>query len=202
VDAVVGYRYLHLSDRLGISEDLVSTDATSATVPLGTRVAVADQFDTFNDFHGGDLGLKGELRRGRWVLEAVAQVALGQTDSVLHVNGSTTVTLPGSAPQTQSGGLLALSSNSGRSSKDHFSVVPEVGIKVGYQVTSHLRALVGYDFLYWTDVLRAGSQIDTVVNPNLLPPAIPGGPNRPAPRLDNAVDLWVHGVSFGLEFRF
>jgi hypothetical protein len=77
-----------------------------------------------------------------------------------------------------------------------------VGLQVGYQVTSCLRAYVGYDFLFWNDVVRPGSQIDTTVNPNLLPPAIPGGPSRPAPRINDTVDLCVHGVSFGLEFRF
>jgi hypothetical protein len=202
LDALLGYRYLRLSDRLGISEDLTSTDPTSATVPVGTRVAVADQFDTTNDFHGVDLGLTGEIRRGRWVLEGVAKVALGTTGSELNVNGFTTVAVPGFAPVTQSGGLLALSSNSGHFSANRFGVVPEVGVKVGYQVTPHLRATVGYDFLFWNDVVRAGSQIDPVVNPNLLPPATPGGPSRPAPRIGDTTDLWVHGVSFGLEFRF
>jgi hypothetical protein len=202
LDALVGYRYLRLRDRLGIDEDLVSTDPTNTTVPVGTRLAVVDQFDTSNDFHGVDLGLTGEFRRGRWVLEGVAKVALGTNVSELNVNGSTTVAVPGIAPVTQSGGLLALSSNSGHFSANRFGVVPEVGVKVGYQVTSHLRAQVGYDFLFWNDVVRPGSQIDTVVNPNLLPPATPGGPNRPAPQQGNTTDLWIHGVSFGLEFRF
>jgi hypothetical protein len=202
LDALVGYRYLHLGDHLGINEDLVSTDATSATVPVGTHVAVFDQFNTSNNFNGADLGLTGEWRYGRWVLEGLAKVALGENSSTLDVNGSTTITVPGSAPLTQSGGLLALSSNSGHFTRDRFGVVPEVGIKVGYQITPQIRANVGYDFLYWSDVIRPGSQIDPVVNPNLLPPATPGGPNRPATRLDDTVNLWVHGVSFGLEFRF
>jgi hypothetical protein len=61
-------------------------------------------------------------------------------------------------------------------------VVPEVGVKVGYQVTPHLRAQVGYDFLYWSDVVRPGSQIDPLINTNLIPPATPGGPGRPPHR--------------------
>jgi hypothetical protein len=202
LDALVGYRYLRLSDRLGIREDLTSTDATSTTVPLGTRVDVADQFDATNDFHGVDLGLAGELRRGRWVLEGLAKVALGTNVSELNVNGSTAVTVPGSPTVINNAGLLALSSNSGHFSADRFGVVPEVGIKVGYQVTPCLRATVGYDFLYWSDVVRPGAQIDTTVNPNLLAPPVGGGPSRPAPRFDNTSDLWVHGVSFGLELRF
>lgn len=202
VDALAGYRYLRLSDNLGISEDLVSTDPTSTTVPPGTRLSITDRFKTYNDFHGVDLGVTGELRRGRWVLEGLAKLALGVNHGVLDVSGSRTVTVPGLAPETQSGGLLALSSNSGRFTRDRFGVVPEVGVKVGYQVTPHLRAYLGYSFLFWSDVIRAGNQIDLAVNPNLLPPATSGGPNRPAPRLGDAVDLSAHGFSFGLEFRF
>jgi hypothetical protein len=63
-------------------------------------------------------------------------------------------------------------------------------------------ANVGYDFLFWNDVVRPGSQIDPVVNPNLLPPTIPGGPNRPAPHTGSTVDLSVHGVSSGLGCSF
>jgi hypothetical protein len=165
-------------------------------------VEVTDRFDTTNDFNGAEFGLEGEYRYGRWVLEGQARVALGQTSSAVDISGATSTTVPGFSTQSQSGGLLALSSNSGRFTKDRFGVVPEVGIKIGYQITSHLRAQVGYDFLFWNDVLRAGSQIDTVVNPNLQPPVIAGGPNRPAPRIDDPVSVWVHGVTFGLEYRF
>jgi hypothetical protein len=201
LDALLGYRYLRLADNLGINENLTSTDPTSTTVPLGTRVDVSDEFDTMNNFNGVDLGLAGEWHHGNWVVEGAMKVALGVTNSEVDVNGSTTIAVPGFAPLTQPGGLLALSSNSGRYSKDRFSVVPEAGIKLGYDVTPHVRVAVGYDFLYWTDVMRPGGQIDTVVNPNLLAPATPGGPARPM-RLDDTTDIWVQGVSFSLEFRF
>jgi hypothetical protein len=203
VDGLLGYRYLRLTDRLGISEDLVSTDVNSATVPLGTQLKLVDRFDTKNDFHGAELGLTGEFRRGPWALEGLAKVAVGPNHGVVDVSGATTITVPGFAPQTSAGGLLALSSNSGHFDRDRVAVVPELGVKLGYQITPRLRATVGYDFLYWTDVVRPGGQIDTAINPNLLPrPLSPlVGPNRPAPLL-STTDIWVQGVSFGLEFRF
>ena len=203
VDALLGYRYLRLTDRLGITEELVSTDATNSFIPLGTQLGVVDQFRTTNDFNGADLGLTGEFRRGPWVLEWLAKIAVGPNHGGVDVSGATTVTVPGFPAQTSPGGLLALSSNSGDFHRDRVSVVPEVGVKLGYQVTPHLRATVGYDFLYWTNVVRPGGQIDTTINPNLLPPPLSPlvGPNRPAPPL-STTDVWVQGVSFGLEFRY
>jgi Putative beta barrel porin-7 (BBP7) len=203
VDALLGYRYLRLTDHLGIREDLVSTDANNPNVPLGTQLSVVDQFHTTNDFHGADLGLTGEFRRGPWALGWLAKVAVGPNLGVVDVSGATTVTVPGFAPQTSAGGLLALSSNSGHFDRNRVAVVPELGVKLSYQVTPRLRALVGYDFLYWTDVVRPGGQIDTAINPNLLPPPLLPlvGPNRLAPRLSTS-DVWVQGISFGLEFRY
>jgi hypothetical protein len=203
VDALLGYRYLRLTGRLGIAESLVSTNAASPTVPLGTQLTVVDQFHTTNDFHGADLGLTGEFRRGPWVLEWLARIAVGPNAGEVDIGGATTVTVPGFAPQTTPGGLLALSSNSGRFDRNRVAVVPEASVKLGYQFTPHLRAFVGYDFLYWTNVVRPGGQIDTTVNPNLLPPVVTPvtGPIRPAPLLATT-DVWVHGISVGLQFAY
>jgi putative beta barrel porin BBP7 len=166
-------------------------------------LGVIDQFRTTNDFHGADVGLAAEFRRGPWVLEGLAKVALGANLGAVDISGATTVTVPGFAPQTSAGGLLALSSNSGHFDRNRFAVVPELGVKVGYQVTPQLRATVGYDFLYWSNVVRPGGRIDTTINPNLLPPPVSPlvGPNRPAPLL-GTTDVWVQGVTCGLEFRF
>jgi hypothetical protein len=80
-----------------------------------------------------------------------------------------------------------------------------VGINVGYQLTEHLRAFVGYSFLYWTHVARPGDQIDRAVNPTQLPLSTTApqltGPARPAPVLRDT-DFWAQGISFGVEFRY
>ena len=47
---------------------------------------------------------------------------------------------------------------------DKFAVVPEVGFNVGYQVTPHLKFFVGYSMLYWSRVLRAGDQVDPMID--------------------------------------
>jgi hypothetical protein len=51
-------------------------------------------------------------------------------------------------------------------------------------------------------VARAGEQIDTTVNPNLLPPATgTGGPARPVYSYQRT-DLLTQGFTFGLEISF
>jgi hypothetical protein len=83
--------------------------------------------------------------------------------------------------------------------------VPEGGVTLGYQVTSHLRVTLGYTFLYTSNVVRPGNLIDRGVNPSqvnaLLGQGAFAGPVRPAfPGGDS--DFWVQGLNFGMEFRY
>jgi len=84
-------------------------------------------------------------------------------------------------------------------------VIPEVGVQLGYQFNPHVRAFVGYDFLYCSDVARPGQQIDRGVDTARIPSSVsvgaPAGPARPAFLFKNG-DFWAQGVSFGLELRF
>jgi hypothetical protein len=205
LDLVGGYRYLRLADHLAIRENLVTTAPLSPDfIVPGTSFALTDRFDTRNEFHGFDVGLRGEVCRGDWVLRGRADVAVGNNHEVVDVNGATTISVPGAPPPvTHLGGLLALSSNIGQRSKDRTVVIPQFGVQVGYQLTSHLRVYAGFTFLYWSEVVRAGDQIDLAVNPNLLPPVTPpvSGPLRPAPRFENT-SFWAQGFDLGLEFRF
>ncbi|MET0723229.1 MAG: BBP7 family outer membrane beta-barrel protein [Tardiphaga sp.] len=99
------------------------------------------------------------------------------------------------------GSLLAQTTNIGNFSRDRFSAVPEVSAKLGYQVTPNIRAFVGYDFMYWTVIIRPGDAIDTTFNPTLFPPVLFAGAARPAPRFDTS-DYWVHGANIGVKATF
>jgi hypothetical protein len=202
LDALAGYRYLSLIDRVGISENLTSTDPTQTVAPLGTNLIVADSFHTNNQFYGADLGLTGEFRRNSWSLASTVRVALGATVERVDINGTTITTVPGLPSVVNSGGLLALSSNSGTHTRGAFAVVPEARIQLAYQVTPHVRVHVGYTILYWSQVARAGDQIDLVVNPALLPPPLPGAsPLRPAFTFQGT-GFWAQGVDLGMSFSF
>jgi hypothetical protein len=204
LDAIGGFRYLRLSDHLNVDENLVSTSPTNPNfVPQGTSIILSDQFDTRNEFYGFNIGLKGSIQRGPWVLQGVAQVALGDNHEVVNISGATTVTVPGIAPVTSVGGLLALPSNIGHFTKDKFDAIPEFGARLGYQVTSHVQVFAGYTLLYWGDVARAGNQVDLTVNPTLLPGSTtpPTGAQRPMPLL-NQSSFWAQGIDLGLQIRF
>ena len=202
-DVFVGFRYLELRDELEIEEDVLVVPGVPGLG--GSRILVTDNFSTRNSFYGGQIGIRREIWRNRLFVNGTAKLALGVTHQVVDINGSTTIIAPGGAVTTERGGLLALSSNIGHYSRDRFSVVPEVGVNVGVQVTEYVRVFAGYSFLYWSNVVRPGEQIDPVLNRNLIPTSsafgTPGGPARPAFHF-NESDFWGHGINVGLEFRF
>ena len=200
ISALIGYRYLRASDRLGISDSQTALSGAFG-VPAGTLLSASDAFDATSDFHGLDLGLTGAWVRGPWTLDWRATVALGANLNSTHISGSSTTTLPGGVATTSPGGLLALSSNIGSYSQTRFAAVPELSLKAGYQLTSQWRLIAGYDVLYWTGVQRAGDLIDTTVNPNLLGGG-PGGPPARPQALLNTTSLLAQGFSLGARYGF
>src|SRR5262249_49431111 len=124
-------------------------------------------------------------------------------DGALATNDFTNFT----TVQTFRGGYLAQPTNIGRFSRDTFAVVPELNLSVGWQPRDWLTLTVGYNFLYLSDVLRPGDQIDRPINPT-QGPAFVGDPSQPLvgparPRFTpQSTDVFFHGVSAGLEVRF
>lgn len=201
-DLVIGYRYLNLRDDVNISEDLTVTGTDPVRpVAVGTRFQVFDSFSSRNEFNGGQIGLAGEYRRDSWYVGWRGLIAFGATQKDVTISGGTTITPPGGAPVSAPGGLLALPTNIGNYSATDFAVVPELGLNLGYSVSENLRVFVGYTFLYWSNVSRAGDQIDVVVNPTQIAPGLLFGAPRPAFTF-NDTDFWTQGVSFGVELRY
>jgi hypothetical protein len=207
LDVLAGYRYLSLREGLDITEDLFALKAVPAVgTMVGDHIVVSDRFHTSNQFNGGQLGVSGEWRTGRLVLGGSVKVALGNVHQVIDIHGNTVITHadPTLPVQQFPAGLLALGSNSGTFTRDRFAVVPEVGLQVGYQLTDRLRAFVGYNFIYMSNVVRPGDQIDRVLNTNQIPPGTatpPAGPVHPVVPF-KTTEFWAQGVSFGLEFRY
>jgi hypothetical protein len=126
---------------------------------------------------------------------------------VVNIAGSSSLLAAPTGPvlATLPGGILALPTNIGHQSKDDFSVIPEAEIRLGYQVTKHLSAFVGYNFMYWSSVVRPGEQINRNLTPTIIPSFFeftPGAPaTQPAP-LFKTTDFWAQGINFGMELRF
>jgi hypothetical protein len=94
----------------------------------------------------------------------------------------------------------------GRFSRAAFGVVPEGEVKVGYRFANFLSAFVGYDFLFWNDVVRPGDQLDLRVDPTRVPsdPAYnPSAPRATLPAVPfKSSSFWAQGIAVGLEFRY
>ncbi len=199
-EAMIGYRYLRLDEGVAITENLVSTDTAAPG-----NFAIIDSFRTRNQFNGLDMGLSYRRTRGFWTYDSLLRLAIGNTRQTVTINGQTTINDPSTVPpvQTFPGGLLTQTSNIGTYRQDEFTVVPEFNANVGYQLTDHLRATLGYTFIYWSNVVRPGQQIDPDVNPDLLPPPADPltGVQRPTFSFDTT-DYWVQGINFGAEYRW
>ncbi len=211
IDGLAGVKTLGLYESLTMQENptvtanftIPGTGIPGLFVPAGTASGVQDRFATGNQFYGGQLGLAGEVRNGAWSLDMTAKLGVGVTAQTVNISGFTIVQAPGIASQGFPTGLYAGPNNSGLYHRNVFSVVPDIGLGIGYQITQHIRAFAGYDFLYWSSVVRPGAQIDQVVNPNNIAGSPnPGvGPNRPGFAF-NATDFWAQGIKIGLEFRY
>ena len=201
-EGVFGFRYLNLQESLDF-------DTTIGVPPLGGFSAAAsfsDSFQTRNQFYGGEIGARAGVRWGRFTADLTGTVSLGGTHEVVNINGSKsfTATVPGFGTFGSGlpGGFFAEPSNIGHQSQNAFAVVPEVGLQLGYQWTPHFRTFVGYNFLYISNVVRPGNQIDRTVNTTQFIGSLPTtGPASPAP-LFNQSDFWAQGITFGLEFRW
>lgn len=202
VDLIGGFRYLDLHEGVNVQE--IGTLLQGAGPLAGNQFRVFDDFDTRNQFYGGQLGAETELRRGRWFVNMRGKVALGVNHETINITGGQVLTAPDGTVSRFRGGLLALPSNMGTFHRNHFAVVPEGGINLGFHVTESLRAYVGYTFLYWNNVFRPGEQIDRVLDVNQIPNFTPGPPtNRVRPTVPfSQTDFWAQGLNFGLEYRY
>jgi hypothetical protein len=193
-----GYRFMLLGDGVSITEDL--TAIASSPADQG-QFLINDKFNSNNQFHGGELGFVAEARRERWTFELLSRLALGNNYQTVQIDGSTVISNSQQDDGTYQGGLLALPTNIGTYSRNQFSVIPQLNANLGYNITPRLRAIVGYTFLYWGNVARAGEQISLDVNETYIPAGFetPQGPRRPA-FIWQPNDFWAQGLNLGLDY--
>jgi len=217
LNGMFGYRYFNLRESLDIRQDTAFVPNDGAVNPLVvagaevTSLTIGDSFHTRNRVQGVELGLRGEVGGGAFFANATAKVTLGVNQQRVDISGFTsgTAVADGSVVNASSG-LLAVGNadfpgNLGSHHYNQFIIMPEFGLQGGVQLSSHARVFIGYDLLYINDVVRPGSQIEPVINPQFVPSdsafGIPVGFNNPRPnRARN--DFFAHGVSVGIEFQY
>jgi hypothetical protein len=199
LDGIVGYRFYRYDEGLHIRQSISPTGAAFAA---GTQVVTTDDFVAENEFNGFDLGFRLGYQAPRWSLDFLAKCAVGEVGREVKIQGNQVTTVPGVAPVTRTGGVLALSSNIGTFSRREWQPFPEFGANWSWQVTPGILMRLGYSFLFLSDIARAHDQVDLSINPSLFPPATaPTDVNRPA---FNAVksSMWIQTINVGVEFTF
>lgn len=204
LSATAGLQYLYLKETLTV----VETPRGSPTNPFpggaGTQFVLTDRFRTENQFYGAFVGLNGYYNLGCWTVGAYGTFGAGCNRQVVDISGTFTSVPAGGSASTQPGALLAVPGrNLGRWDKNEFSTVSELGVTVGYQITPNVQLFGGYTFLYWTNVVRPGSEIDPVLDTTRIPNFGGAPATSPRPIVPfNQVDFWAQGVSAGIKLSW
>jgi hypothetical protein len=199
ISSLVGFRYLHLGENLDVQSSSTVT-ATDTAIATGTVFGVTDSFHTNNDFYGAQVGLQRENYGCCWKLVTTTKLNLGAVNERVVIAGSSTTTPPNGTPTTTAGGLLAQPTNIGTYRQTEFAVVPELQLKLVRDVCRQVQFTIGYDVLYMSRVARPGEQIDTRINTSQSGGGTLTGTPGPLFAFHES-DLWVQGLSVGLEWR-
>jgi len=202
--ALAGFRYWNFREHLTFS-----TNSPFIPPHVADTYTTKDQFNTKNNFYGCQLGLVWEYDRSCLSISAKGKIALGAMRESLAINGYLlTNDYNGfGAVLEYPGGYFALPTNIGKYSQTKFAAIPEFNFNIGYWLIDWMQIKLGYTFIFVTNVLWAGTQIDPNINPNqavsytgAVPPILLG---KGSPKATlNTNSLWVQGLNAGVEFRF
>src|SRR5439155_3438174 len=163
---LLGFRYLDFHEDLEVRDSVRLflppgfTDTNGVGLPLNTnlpadlRFATLDVVRTYNHFYGAQVGYDLDTAVGRLVLSSRGKVALGVMQQTVTIGSVSTLPNGAEVP----GGLLSSPLDVGKHNRNQIAVVPEIDLKVGYRITPHVCAYLGYDFLYISSVVRPGDQ--------------------------------------------
>lgn len=201
-DLLLGVRHVQFDEGLSV----YSTGTFQPNVPVlgGTRLQAYDSVGVHNRFYAVQAGITSDFRYCGWFLNFTGKVALGVMNESVTIQGSSSSTSPTGVVTQFPGGILGQPTNMGRQTSDKFAVMPEITVNLGYQITEHLRAFVGYNFFWITNVARAGDQIDGVDSRGIpilaaYDPSV--SPSRPYQQF-NTTHFWTQGINFGMELRY
>jgi hypothetical protein len=193
-----GVRYLDFRETFTLS-------AVSNDLILNQFITLDDKFQTSNQFIAYQAGSRMRLRVKNCILDLTGKIAVGGNLRKVQIAGSSSsggpdATDPGRFP----GGFYAQPSNIGRESDLAIAVMPALEARLAYQFTSGIVASVGYDLMCLSQAVRVAHQIDR--NLNLSQSRVLGTPTPAAPLMTrkeiDSSDVFVHGLSVGLEIRY
>lgn len=166
-DFVTGYQFARINESMQIHSETQNQS-----------LIVNDNYNTYNEFHGGILGVLHDYNYGCVNLTLLGRVSLGNIHQTAIARGDT---------NNQQGGLYVESNTT--VVRDKFCSVPELGATLGYQFSPCMQIRAGYSILYWSNVARPEALIDQV-----------RGNNTSIVFRDSS--FWLQGVSAGLTITF
>ncbi|HEX5269998.1 MAG TPA: BBP7 family outer membrane beta-barrel protein, partial [Gemmataceae bacterium] len=187
IDLLSGFRFLQLAEGLEVLE---KEQYLAGAGPLlaGTTFAGEDRISANTRFYGGQVGTRLEFRRAGAFMNFTGKLGFGDSVEVVRFSGTSITSGPDGRTVVGTGNLFSTRGNVGRYTHESFALLPELDLRVGYEMNEQARFFVGYTLLYLSDVVRPGDQIDgTLGTP-------PGGASRPLP-LVRATDFWAQGLT-------
>ncbi len=198
-EALFGYRFAYFNDALRIRQHSV--------FPMNlSGINVVDRFDDFssqNVFHGLDLGFRSTYTGKQWSLSLLGKFSPGNMSRTVDIRGRTARTYFTGATDSTPAGLYALSSNSGSHESHKWTVVPELGANLNWNLRPNLALRLGYSAIVLPRVARADDQIDFNINPTLIgAPANPAAnPQSPAFQSHQS-HLLIQTLNLGVDLTF
>ena len=191
-----GGKFCELEENLIYS---VNSQRSSGGINTGTQGT--DQFLTRNWFYGVQVGGGVNYDYKRFHASALGKIALGQTQQNIAISGSRSTSINGISAAPTDGFVYALPTNSGMQNQSAFSAIPELQCRLGYDVTRHIQLYAGYDYFYWSNVLRPGNAVDSVINTSQRNGQPLVGAARPEPVMSPS-GIWAQGMTFGVELKY
>jgi hypothetical protein len=201
IDLLSGFRFMQLAEGLVVHER--ERYLAGAGDLAGTTFAAEDRLSTNTRFYGGQVGTRLEFRRAGAFMNFTGKVAFGDSIEVVRYSGTSLTGTPFGTAYTPTGDLFSLRSNVGRYAHESFALLPEFGLRVGYDLSDQARFFVGYSLVYLNRAVRAGDQIDRTVNTAQAPGGATSlsGPDRPGAVL-RTTDFWAQGLTLGFEYSY
>lgn len=214
VDVSAGLRWVQLNEGLIFN---VKTSGVPATPTVGQFFNSEDKFKTQNNFYGVQFGIRTKYDNFKFFGQASAKMALGYIHETANIqghamtsNGTLFFPVHGFTNRIINGGIFAQPSNIGKFHKNHFAIVPELDLKLGYHVNNYVNLLTSYGFMYISSIARPGNQINRKINTTRTGLADASrasgtriakiGPSSPSFKFHHS-NFFAQGVSIGLEIN-
>lgn len=210
MDFVTGFKFLSLEESLTVNDFAAAVGTGQAnfngqTFRQPAVTFVNDHYATDNRFFGGVIGNRTNLHYQAFTLSLVTKLGLGNMQEAVRVDGTSSLVGVYPVPQVAGGGFFSQGGNSGKFVRNEFAVIPELNLNLAVQLTSHLTATFGYNYLYVSRVVRPGDQLGTNLNNTLIPTGQnfgarfgPQGPGVPF----NSSNYWAQGFNLGLSVGY